>query len=107
MTTSSIHKNVMRRVRTIHVMRPLMSTTAFSTLLLLGALWGIGRQVWVARVFENLSFTTDLATFTNFLVSAFTQTEFVVQALTVLALAAFVWIIRDGVQNLRYTIQSA
>lgn len=105
--TSNIHNTVMCRVRTIHTVRPLVSTTAFSALFFLGALWGIGRQVWVARVFENMSFATDPAAFSQFLVSAFAQTEFVVQALTLVALAAAVFIVFDGMRNLRYTLQTA
>lgn len=102
MTESSIQRNVMRRVRTIHAVRPLTSTTALSTVFLLGALWGIGRQVWVAQVFQNMPSLADVGAVGRFAVAAFLHTEFIVQALTVLAVFAAVWLVRDGVRSLRY-----
>ncbi|MEK7510873.1 MAG: hypothetical protein AAB582_01380 [Patescibacteria group bacterium] len=107
MTESTIHKNVMRRVRTIHTVRPLASMTALSAFLLLGALWGIGRQVWVAQVFENMPSLADAGAVTRFVLAAFMQTEFIVQALTVIVLMAVAWIVRDGVRSLRYVRQTA
>lgn len=101
MTQSRIHTNVMRRVRTIHTVRPLLSTTAFSAILFLGALWGIGKQVWVAQVLENMLSLADVGAVSTFVLAAFINTEFIVQVLTVLALAAAIWIVRDGVRSLR------
>jgi len=103
MTDSRIQQNVMRRVRTIHLVRPLVSTTALSFVLLLGTLWGIGREVWVARVFENMP--KDVGALLQFAVSAFTHTEFLVQALSVIALFAFIWMLRDAFKSLRYGMQ--
>ena len=107
MTESTIHKNVMRRVRTIHTVRPFTSMTALSAFLLLGALWGIGRQVWVAQVFQNMPSLADVGAVTRFAVAAFIHTEFLVQALTVVVLMAVAWIVRDGVRSLRYARQVA
>ena len=101
MNQSRIQENVMRRVRTIHTLRPLVSTTALSAFLLLGALWGIGREVWVARVFENMPSLSDAAVLSRFMLSAFLHTDFLVQALSVLAIAAFVWLVSDGLRTLR------
>ena len=103
MNQSRIQQNVMRRVRTIHTLRPLVSTTAFSAFLFLGALWGIGREVWVARVFENMPSLSDAAALSRFALSAFLHTDFLVQALSVLAIAAFVWLVSDGLRTLRST----
>lgn len=99
MTQSKIHTNVMRRVHTIHALRPLTTTTALSTLALILAVWGIGRQVWVAQVFSNMP--SDGVAALRFMLAAFTRTEFVVQALIVLALAAALWLVVDAVKNLR------
>ncbi len=101
MNQSRIQQNVMRRVRTIHTLRPLVSTTAFFSFLFLGALWGIGREVWVARVFENMPSLSDAAALSRFALSAFLHTDFLVQALSVLAVAAFVWLVSDGLRTLR------
>lgn len=101
MNQSKIHTNVMRRVHTIHALRPLTTTTALSTLALLLAVWGIGRQVWVAQVFNNMPSFTDTASFARFMLVAFAHTEFVVQALTVIALAAALWLVVDALRGLR------
>lgn len=102
MNQSKIHTNVMRRVHTIHVLRPLMTTTALSTLAFLLALWGIGRQVWVAQVLNNMPSLADGAAVMRFMLAAFAHTEFLVQALIVLALAAVLWLVSDAVKNLRH-----
>jgi hypothetical protein len=107
MTESVIHKNVMRRVRTIHAVRPLLSATALSTLLLLGTLWGIGTQVWVARVFQNMPSLADLGGLARFVLAAFLNTELLVQAFTIVALLAAIWLVRDGMRSLRYTLRAA
>ncbi|HYF28897.1 MAG TPA: hypothetical protein VEA36_00845 [Candidatus Paceibacterota bacterium] len=106
MTESAIHKNVMRRVRTIHAVRPLASTTALSAFLLLGGLWGIGTQVWVAQVYANMPSVADVGALARFAIAAFANTEFIVQALTLVVLAAAVWIVRDGVRSLRYSLRT-
>ncbi|MEK7080103.1 MAG: hypothetical protein AAB883_00125 [Patescibacteria group bacterium] len=98
---SLIHKNVMRRVRTIHALRPFASTTALSVVLFLVAVWGIGREVWVARVVENMPSLADIGAVLRFVIAAFANTDIIVQSLSVLALAAFLWLIADGVRNLR------
>lgn len=100
MTTSSISHTVMRRVRVAHTLRPFVSGTALAVFFLLLAVWGIGREVWVAHVFTNLEAMPSLASAVHFVVSAFVSTRFVVQALSVLALGAFVWIVRDTARNL-------
>ena len=107
MTESRIQKNVMRRVRTVHAMRPLVSTTALSAVLLLGALWGIGTKVWVAQVYMNMPSPADLPALATFVLAAFLNTEFSVQALTVIVLAAAVWIVRDAVRSLGYAMRTA
>lgn len=107
MTNSSIHTNVMRRVRTIHTLRPLTSMTAFSVALLVLALWGIGREVWVAQVFANMPSVADVAAFTRFVASAFLHTDAIVKTLTVLAAGAGIMVIADAVQNLRGSLRFA
>ena len=50
---SDLEKNVMRRVHRIRVLRLIISGAVFALTATLLALYGIGREVWVARVFEN------------------------------------------------------
>jgi hypothetical protein len=104
---STLSNTVMRRVRVIHAVRPLFTTTALASVLLLGALWGIGREVWVARVLENLASVLERGNVATYLVSAFTHTDFIVQVLTILTLAAAVWLVRDGIRSLSYSTRTA
>src|SRR3989344_1045985 len=72
---SNIERVVMHRVHTIRILRGVFSGTTAACLLLLLTLYGVGREVWVARVFENAP-----ATFTEasrFWLSAFEHTRLV------------------------------
>lgn len=91
----------MRRVHTIHAIRPLASGTAFAALLATGSLYLIGREVWVARVFENMPSPAHLLSFATFFETAFFNTTTVVQVLCVAILFSFVWIVRDFVRSIQ------
>ncbi len=101
-TPSSISNTVMQRVRVIHAVRPLLSGRALGSLLFLLALWGLGREVWVAHVVQNLG-QAGLASTLNFLVAAFLNTRFIVQALTIVAGAALVYTTSDFFRAIRHT----
>jgi len=90
---TNIEKNVMRRVHTIHTLRPLVSGGALAFVLAGLALVGIGKEVWVARVLENAPHT--FALLPQFYLSAFTHTDIVVQALSVVALASVIYLARE------------
>jgi len=92
---SAISHTVMRRVRAIRFLRPAFSPAALAFVLFLASLWGIGRQVWVARVFENMPSLADVPAFASFALGAFAGTELLVQALTVLAGAALIRLAAD------------
>lgn len=90
---SPIEQAVMRRVRRISWLRLVISGGVFALCLALLALWFIGREVWVAKVFENgpQSFGGHLL----YLLYAFEHTRFVVQGLVIVALASFVFLARE------------
>ena len=94
--SSDLERIVMRRVRLIRILGLIISTAVLVALTLVAALWGIGREVWVARVFQNAP--TDILHLPNFLIAAFTHTRFIVQALAVLTSASFVFLIRELVR---------
>jgi hypothetical protein len=98
---STISTNVMRRVRVIHTVRPLLSGTALGSALLLLAVWGIGREVWVAHVVQNLLSSIETGHVFSYLAAAFLNTRFVVQLLTLGALAALVYTAVDFVRALQ------
>jgi hypothetical protein len=91
---SAIERAVMRRVRRIAILRMIISGALFALALALLALYGIGREVWVARVFENgpQTFSGHLL----YLLYAFLHTRFVVQALCLIGLGSFLFLVREA-----------
>lgn len=89
----------MRRVRIMHAVRPFLSGTALASFLFLLAVWGIGREVWVAHVFANMPAASDVTAVTRFFAMAFLNTRFVVQVLTVLAAASLIWGAREVIRT--------
>ena len=89
---SSIERTVMHRVQRMYILRYVFSGVTASCLLLLLTLYGIGRAVWVARVFENAP--QDFAAALQFYLAAFSQTELIVQALTLLTLLSAFYLAR-------------
>jgi len=95
---TDIEKNVMRRVRVIRILRPVFSGFTVGCLVLVVALWGIGREVWVAQVFRNAP--ADFLSLPNFYLSAFNHTRLIVQALTILTLASVIYLARETARAL-------
>lgn len=81
---------VMRRVHLIRILKLIISTIVLATLTAVAALWGIGREIWVARVFENAPLNLD--DLPRFYFAAFTHTNLIVQALTLLTLASLLYL---------------
>jgi hypothetical protein len=98
MNNTHIEHIVMRRVRTIRIMRALLSNGALAILALVVALWGIGREVWVARVLQNAPHNIAFAP--AFYLAAFMHTRLVVQALSLATLAALILLARETAQGL-------
>lgn len=99
-TQSNIERIVMQRVHLIHALRFAVSSGVFSTLVSLLALWGIGREVWVAHVLQNAP--KDILNLPQFYVAAFLHTHFVVQVLVVLTLAALLFVAREIARALSF-----
>lgn len=98
---------VMSRVRAIHALRPLISSTTLAVFLFVFALAGIGKEVWVAKIIENMPSVANVSAFVNFFLSAFMSTTFMVQALSVIVLAALIYIARETAKLLVPTPQQA
>ncbi|HVW71828.1 MAG TPA: hypothetical protein VHB93_01600 [Candidatus Paceibacterota bacterium] len=96
--TPTIEQTVMRRVRVARMVRPLLSNAALALVLFTLALYGVGREVWVAKVFENAPHGNVLADL-RFFLTAFLDTRLIVQTLCVAVVFAFVWFIRDLVRG--------
>lgn len=90
----------MRRVRTIHAVRPFTGGTALAAVFLVLSLYAIGRAVFVAQVFRNMPAVEDVFAVSRFFLSAFLNTDFVVQALTIFVAASALWMVRDALKVL-------
>jgi len=90
---SNIERIVMRRVRAIRMLRPIISADVLAALVLVLALWGIGREVWVARVFANGP--QDAIGHALYLAYAFEHTRIIVQMLTLTTATALIYLARE------------
>ena len=89
----------MRRVRAIHALRTAaMPAAAFFVLTF--ALWGIGREVWVAKVFENVSSVASVPEIVAFFANAFLDTDLLVQVLSLLAVCSLIAFARGCIRAL-------
>lgn len=100
MNETAIEHVVMRRVRLIRILALIISTATLAVLTALVALWGIGREVWVARVLENMPQISDTSTFLSFWLSAFLGTQLIVQVLTILTLISLLFLLLETVRFL-------
>jgi len=91
--STDIEKNVMRRVRRISILRIVISGAVFAVTLALLALYGIGREVWVARVFANGP--QGFLGHSLYLVYAFEHTRFVVQVLALVCIGSVIYLARE------------
>lgn len=90
---TNIEQVVMRRVRLIRILALVISTAALAVLTFIAALWGIGKEVWVARVFENGP--QDFSGRVEYLWYAFTHTRLIVQTFSVLTFVSLLFLVRE------------
>lgn len=102
---TNIEKVVMRRIRLIRILGLIISTVTLAVLALVFALWGIGKEVWVARVFQNAP--ADFVNLPNFFISAFGNTRLIVQILAILTFASFVYLARATLRAIYSIIPSS
>jgi len=97
---SKIERVVMRRVHLIRILGLIISTAVLAVLTFILALWGIGKEVWVARVFENMPHSGDIAATGNFFLSAFGHAKLIVQVLSLITFVSFVYLVRKTARAL-------
>ncbi len=107
MTNSRIKQIVLRRARFIRVVRPFVSSTALASMLSLGSLYALAKQVWVARVLENMPSPADGVAVLRFFEAAFLNTSFVVQVLSVVLVVGMVWVARNAARNIQASFRLA
>ena len=98
---SQLKMIVMGRVRVVHALQLLLSTTVFSVAVFLVALWGIGREVWVNRVLQNMPSITNVSAVAHFYLAAFMDTRVIVQILAIVTVAAFAWFLYNALSMLQ------
>lgn len=102
---TNIERAVMRRIRIIRILWLVISAGTLAILTLILALWGIGKEVWVARVFQNAP--ADFAHFPDFFISAFGNTRLIVQALALITFASFVYLARAAARAISSAFASS
>lgn len=103
---SHIEAVVMRRVRSMYLLRT-YSAPVLSAAIALLALWGIGREVWVAHVFQNFNIELHAGNVARFLEVAFLDTRLAVQVLVIAVLVAGLWFAVNMFKLLKETAQYA
>jgi len=91
---TNIERNVMRRVRLMRILGLIISTVALALVTLGLALWGIGKEVWVARVFENMPDSGRFDEIGRFYFTAFGHARLIVQTLAVITFFSFLYLVR-------------
>ena len=102
---TKLEQNVMRRVRRIYYLRPFISGAGLSGAVAVLSLYGIGREVWVARVLENAPH--DLTALPHFAFAAFANTDLIVQALSLMVIVATVYFARETAVHMTRAIAPA
>jgi hypothetical protein len=94
---SNTTQKVMASVLVIYTMRTLFGATAFKVYALLLSVWGIGRLVWVSKVFENFAVVekSGVQAVGNFVLTALTHAHVEVQLVLFVALLAGVSLVFD------------
>lgn len=94
---SKISQQVMASVAVIYTARALTSATAFKCYALLISLWGIGRLVWVSKVFENILVAgkSGAAALSHYLFVALEHAHVSVQFTLAVAIVAGAWLLLD------------
>lgn len=84
----------MASVGTIYIARQLVSAAALKLYVLVGAVWALGRLVWVERVFENFA-QVGVGNALHFVAEALLHTEVAVQLTVAIVLLMAAWFARD------------
>lgn len=91
MTETLTRTRIMRRVRTAYVLKRLSGGVAASALLAAASLYALGREVWVAKIWQNMPSATHVSQFAHFFLAAFLNTQALVQVTIIAVLAAGFW----------------
>ncbi|HEY4504731.1 MAG TPA: hypothetical protein VJI73_03085 [Candidatus Paceibacterota bacterium] len=91
----NLRRKVMRRVYMVSYIRRALSPVALKVYAVAFLLYGIGRQVFVAKVLDNAPGLASPLESLNFFTKAFIGTEILVQALVLACALATLWFTTD------------
>ena len=99
---SNIERQVMAGVGTIYATRQLTSLTALKVYALILSLWGIGRLVWVSKIFTNFMQVekNGIGSITTYALQAVEHTHLAVQLTLVVAIVAATSLALDAIRSL-------
>lgn len=97
---SRIKDIVLARAHRIYFFRPLFSRGAAAFLVLGASLFILAREVWVAKVIQNMPSPTHTGAVLRFFEAAFLNTGFLVQAVVVISIGAGIWLARECARSL-------
>jgi hypothetical protein len=92
----------MRRVHGVYLLRKLLTTSMLSIVALVLAVWGVGREVWVAHVLHNMPSPLDIPGVVAFFTSAFYDTRSIVQMLIIVAIVAIALALVNSIRFITY-----
>ncbi len=96
-------EDVMRRVHFIHGMRLLLSPAIVKSVVLLASIVSTIFLVSIPHCIANLSHLSSVMAYPSYIANAYMNTNFAVQSVMVLALAAGLWLTGDIVRNFRHS----
>ncbi len=102
---SSTETVVMRRIQRIHLIRTFFTPLVLSSFILVLSAWGIGREVWVSHVFQNMPSPAHVDAVVRFFQMAFINTRFAVQVLVLTVFTAVLLLAYNFTQVVRQTLQ--
>ncbi|MDB5190110.1 MAG: hypothetical protein JWN49_436 [Parcubacteria group bacterium] len=79
----------------------LIARMGLSLVVFAGSLYALGREVWVARIFQNMPSLADAPAAFSFFLSAFRETHVLVQITILLSIAAMFWLAKEVFGALR------
>ena len=106
-----IKSEIMLRVRFLYVLKKMARPFALEVGMLAVVLFGVGRLVFVAKVFENAPDVSRVYDFAMFFVRAFANTETLVQVLVLGTVCAVIFALKDFARTVsllgRFTLKRA
>jgi len=91
----AIRRDVMRRVYVIFFLRTVVKPVVIKTAFASAGVFAVAALVSVHDVFKNMPSLAEFAAFVKFVFYAFVNTQFSVQALSVVLVALGLWVVRD------------